>query len=100
MRLQRASFATAVLAGCAAASATLAVRVAAAPHRSACAATATTPNLTMEQAVKMVEERFHARVVKAETQRDNGRTVYMLRLLNDAGRVWTVHVDAASGSVE
>ena len=55
--------------------------------------------LSMDQAVKMVEQRFHARVVKAETQRDDGRTVYALRLLNDSGKVWTVHVDAASGTV-
>jgi len=25
--------------------------------------------------------------------------VYLLRLLNDSGRVWTVRVDAVSGSV-
>jgi uncharacterized membrane protein YkoI len=97
MRLQRASFATAVLAGCAA-SALLAATAPEAPRRAACADAAA--NLSMDQAVKMVEKRFHARVVKAETQKDNGRTVYLLRLLNDAGHVWTVHVDAASGTVQ
>ena len=56
--------------------------------------------LSMDQAVKMVEQRFHARVVKAEAQKDNGRTVYVLRLLNDSGKVWTVRVDAADGSVQ
>jgi len=56
--------------------------------------------VSMDQAVRMVEERYHARVVKAETQHDEGRTLYVLRLLNDAGKVWTVRVDAASGSVE
>ena len=56
--------------------------------------------MSMDQAVRMVEERYHARVVKAETQRDEGRTLYVLRLLNDAGKVWTVRVDAASGTVE
>ena len=55
--------------------------------------------VTMDQAVKMAEQHFHARVVKAETANDNGRTVYVLRLLNDAGRVWTVRVDAANGTV-
>jgi uncharacterized membrane protein YkoI len=55
--------------------------------------------ITMDQAVKMVEQRYRARVVKAESQRDNGRTVYVLRLLDDSGKVWTVHVDAASGTV-
>ena len=56
--------------------------------------------VSMDQAVKMVERRFHARVVKAETERDNGRTVYVLRLLSDSGRVWTVRVDAADGAVQ
>ena len=56
--------------------------------------------VSMDQAVKMVERRFHARVVKAETARDNGRTLYVLRLLNDSGRVWTVRVDAADGAVQ
>ena len=55
--------------------------------------------LTMDQAVKLVEQKYRARVVKAESQRDNGRTVYALRLLDDSGKVWTVHVDAASGTV-
>jgi uncharacterized membrane protein YkoI len=54
----------------------------------------------MDQAVRMVEERYHARVVKAETEHGEGHTLYVLRLLNDAGKVWTVRVDAASGSVQ
>lgn len=55
--------------------------------------------LSIDQAVQMAEQRFHARVVKAETERDGGHTVYVLRLLDEAGRVWTVRVDAASGAV-
>jgi uncharacterized membrane protein YkoI len=55
--------------------------------------------LTMDAAVKMAEQRFHARVVKAEAQKGNGHVVYVLRLLNEAGRVWTVRVDADSGAV-
>jgi len=57
-------------------------------------------DMSMDQAVRMVEQRYHARVVKAETQHDDGRTLYVLRLLSDAGKVWTVRVDAASGAVE
>ena len=64
-------------------------------------AAATAPAaLSMEQAVKMTEQRYHARVVKAETQRSGSQTVYVLRLLNDSGKVWTVRVDAASGAVQ
>jgi uncharacterized membrane protein YkoI len=55
--------------------------------------------LSMEQAVKMAEQRFNARVVRAQSESEGGRTVYVLRLLNDSGRVWTVKIDAATGSV-
>ena len=55
--------------------------------------------MSLDQAVSMVEKRFNARVVKTETRKEGDRKVYVLRLLNDAGRVWTVRVDAASGSV-
>lgn len=58
------------------------------------------PQLSMDQAVKMAEQRYHARVVKAEAQRNGGQTVYVLRLLDDSGKVWTVHVDAASGAMQ
>ena len=61
--------------------------------------TATT--MSMDQAVKMVEQRFRARVVKAETGSNAaGHTVYVLRLLDDSGKVWTVRVDADDGSVQ
>ena len=56
--------------------------------------------ISMDQAVRMAEQRYHARVVKAAAQRNGAQTVYVLRLLDDAGRVWTVHVDAASGSMQ
>ena len=56
--------------------------------------------VSMDQAVKMAEQRYSARVVKAETQKDGSRTVYVLRLYNkSAGKVWSVRVDAASGAV-
>jgi uncharacterized membrane protein YkoI len=55
--------------------------------------------ISMQQAVKMAEQKFKARVVRAESQDEGGKTVYVLRLLNDSGRVWTVRVDAATGTV-
>jgi uncharacterized membrane protein YkoI len=73
---------------------------AAAPAEPAGRAVVARAALSMDQAVKMVEQRFHARVVKAEAQKGDGRTVYVLRLLNDSGKVWTVRVDAADGSVQ
>ena len=56
--------------------------------------------MTLDQAVQMVQQRYGARVVRAETKSEGGRTVYVLKLLNDDGRVWTVRVDAQSGSVQ
>jgi uncharacterized membrane protein YkoI len=56
-------------------------------------------SLSMDQAVKMAEQRFKARVVRAEAQQDGGNTIYVLRMLNESGRVWTVRVDATNGAV-
>ena len=56
-------------------------------------------SVSMEQAVKMAEQRYKAKVVRAETQHNEGRTVYVLRMLNESGHVWTVRVDASNGAV-
>ena len=66
---------------------------------SAAAAPLAAAGISMDQAVKMVEQQFKARVVRAEAQREDGRTIYVLRLLDDSGRVWTVRVDAESGAI-
>jgi uncharacterized membrane protein YkoI len=55
--------------------------------------------MSLDQAVSMVEKRYNARVVRTEVRNEGNRKIYVLRLLNDAGRVWTVRVDASSGSV-
>jgi uncharacterized membrane protein YkoI len=55
--------------------------------------------ISLEQAVKMAEQRFQARVVRAEAQQNGGNTIYVLRMLNDSGRVWIVRVDASNGAV-
>ena len=55
--------------------------------------------LTLDQAVEMAERRFRARVVRAGVEEVNGQRVFVLRLLSEQGRVWTVRVDAQSGSI-
>ena len=55
--------------------------------------------VSLDQAVKMAEQRFKARVVRAESQHDGDHTVYVLRMLNESGHVWTVRVDASNGAV-
>ncbi len=62
----------------------------------------TPPNavrVSMGQAVKMVEARYKARVVRADTLRQGGQVIYVMRLLDRHGRVFTVRVDAASGTI-
>ena len=55
--------------------------------------------LSMDQAVQLAERRFRARVVRAETETQGGRTIYALRMLDGAGRVFAVRIDAASGAI-
>jgi uncharacterized membrane protein YkoI len=55
--------------------------------------------ISIDQAVRMAEQRFKARVVRAESQQNDGHTIYVLRMLNESGRVWTVRVDASSGAL-
>lgn len=56
--------------------------------------------ISLDSAVSMAERRFNARVVRAETRDAGDRTIYVLRMLNDAGRVWTVRVDAVTGAMQ
>ena len=55
--------------------------------------------MTLDQAVEMAERRFRARVVRAGVEEVNGQRVFVLRLLSEQGRVWTIRVDAQSGSI-
>ena len=59
----------------------------------------TQAGMSLDDAVQMVQQRFRARVVKAEQRNEDGRTVYHIRLVNNEGKVWTVRVDAQSGAV-
>jgi uncharacterized membrane protein YkoI len=63
------------------------------------AASAPPRHLSMDQAVSMVERRYKGRVVRAESVKDAGQTVYVLRVLDRAGRVFTVQVEASSGRI-
>jgi len=44
-----------------------------------------------------VERRYAGRVVEAELDREDGRWVYEFKLLPPSGRVFEVHLDAATG---
>jgi len=55
--------------------------------------------LSMDQAVRLAQRRFRARVVRAETETQGDRTIYVLRMLDGTGRVFAVRVDAVSGAI-
>lgn len=56
-------------------------------------------SMSLDQAIALAERRYNARVVRAEASNFKGRRVYVLRLLSEEGRVWTVRVDASSGAM-
>ena len=53
--------------------------------------------ISLDQAVSRAEAQYHARVVRTDVQDEDGRKVYVLKLLSDGGRVFTVRIDAATG---
>jgi len=55
------------------------------------------PGMSLDQAIASAERKYKARVVKANTEGGGDRCTYVLRLLSDEGRVWTVRVDSRSG---
>ncbi|HUA90454.1 MAG TPA: PepSY domain-containing protein [Steroidobacteraceae bacterium] len=58
-----------------------------------------TRELSRAEAVALVQHRYHARVVRTHLLQDaQGHTVYEFRLLSAGGKVWTVRIDAYSGT--
>jgi uncharacterized membrane protein YkoI len=53
--------------------------------------------MSLDEAVRMVENRYRARAVKAETVNNGGRRIHEIRLLNSDGKVWKVRIDAETG---
>jgi hypothetical protein len=53
--------------------------------------------ISLDEAVSRAERQYRARVVRTDVQDEDGRTVYVLKLLSEDGRVFTVRIDAATG---
>lgn len=53
--------------------------------------------ISLDEAVRRAESQYRARVVRTDVQDEDGRKVYVLKLLSDGGRVITVRIDAATG---
>lgn len=53
--------------------------------------------ISLDEAVRRAEQQYRARVVRTDVQDEDGRKVYVLKLLSENGRVMTVRIDAATG---
>ena len=53
--------------------------------------------ISLDEAVSRAEKQYRARVVRTDVQDEDGRKVYVLKLLSEDGRVFTVRIDAATG---
>lgn len=55
--------------------------------------------ISLDEAIDRAQRRYKARVIRADVRQDGDRTTYILRMLSDDSRVWTVKVDAATGAM-
>jgi uncharacterized membrane protein YkoI len=55
--------------------------------------------ISLDQAVEMVQRRYRAKAVRAETVRNGDRLEHHIRLLSADGKVRNVSVDAESGAM-
>ena len=53
--------------------------------------------ISLDEAVRRAEAQYNAKVVRTDVQDEDGRKVYVLKLLSEDGRVITVRVDASTG---
>jgi hypothetical protein len=53
--------------------------------------------ISLDEAVRRAEAQYHAKVVRTDVQDEDGRKVYVLKLLSEDGRVITVRIDASTG---
>jgi uncharacterized membrane protein YkoI len=54
--------------------------------------------ISKDQAIEIAQHRYKARVVRADASETGGRRTYVLRMLSEQGRVWTVRMDAQTGN--
>jgi len=53
--------------------------------------------ISLDEAVRRAEVQYRARVVRTDVQDEDGRKVYVLKLLSEDGKVINVRIDAATG---
>ena len=55
--------------------------------------------ISLDQAVKMAQNRYRAKAVRAQTVENGGRRIHQIRLLSAEGKVWMVEIDAQTGAM-
>jgi hypothetical protein len=55
--------------------------------------------ISLDEAVARAERQYRARVVRTDVHDEDGRKVYVLKLLREDGRVFTVRIDASTGGM-
>ena len=53
--------------------------------------------VSLDEAVESVRNQHNGRVLSAETQRQNGAVIHVIKLLNNKGRVKQIRIDSADG---
>lgn len=55
-------------------------------------------SISLAQAMAMAQRRYKGRVVRAQSVKQGGHTIYVIRILGEDGRVMTVRIDAETGA--
>lgn len=53
----------------------------------------------LSELLARIEARYAGRVIETELEHEHGRWIYKFKLLPEAGRLFSVELDAASGAV-
>ncbi len=54
--------------------------------------------ISLDEAVERAQRAHNARVIRTDVREERGRRIYVLRMLSDDSRVWTVRIDASTGA--
>jgi len=56
-------------------------------------------SVTMEEAIKTATTQFHGKVLEAELEREDGKAVYEVEIVNASGETREFEIDAQSGNI-
>ncbi len=56
-------------------------------------------SVTMEEAIKTATTQFPGKVLEAELESEDGKVIYEVEIVNDAGEIREFEIDAQSGKI-